>query len=56
MHSTVTFYNYTRLSSISIKTKNDLTHINMRTLDRNTLTEKPKNSIGFAWNSKRRFR
>jgi len=28
----------------------------MRTLDSNTLTEKPKTSIGFKWNAKRRFR
>ena len=44
-----------------VRQLNDSTHqqLNtkeMRTLDKNTLTEKPKNSNGFAWNSKRRYR
>lgn len=55
IHSTVTKSFVGRLLYKSI-IHQSIKRTIMRTLDRNTLTEKPKNTLGYTWNSKRRFR
>ena len=56
MHSIVTFLFYNSLLYKTSKHSSIKKRTIMRTLDKNTLTEKPKNSLGYYWNSKRRYR